>query len=537
MMQMLAAWVAQVGEAIGLVRWFFRKWFWVGLAWFKAAVNKPLVIPVPQAGRPRIVPVPMSKAIPGLEIEHILVCPEEQIPADERVRSRSAFYKLQVWLYTHYSPMQPGLPSITADPDKALKRAFTWLHRRVLGGPLLPAEFLASPELGALAVRGPYAAYTKKCADTEGAWEWDLMSLARYEHHAGLRRLGVKVRFERVTSQRTLRAVSIECETGRFCPGEAGWELARELALCSVTTHMALVRHFNAVHLAGSSPLSMATRNCLPVEHPLLRLLWPYIYATHQSNHVVASGQMLPGGDFETIFSFTFSGMCGLFDESFREIDFGMNDPELDAQARGVLQQGFDTPTETNLATLFGVMLDHARDYLGMYYPHAAPGVTTSTHGDGTAGLRSDTSLCAWLDELNRLVPNGVGVTSASVDFDSLARLVARCIYLAAVQHEIAGSFLWNYQLWPHRQPVRVYASGQRMPLDVYQRLVNADYNLNVHRRGLIDDFGYLALDDLGAASMQRFAQRLQALQQDMEAKPWAVWKLYPRVLKVNINA
>ena len=59
MMQMLAAWVAQVGEAIGLVRWFFRKWFWVGLAWFKAAVNKPLVIPVPQAGRPRIVPVPM----------------------------------------------------------------------------------------------------------------------------------------------------------------------------------------------------------------------------------------------------------------------------------------------------------------------------------------------------------------------------------------------------------------------------------------------------------------------------------------------
>jgi hypothetical protein len=36
---------------------------------------------------------------------------------------------------------------------------------------------------------------------------------------------------------------------------------------------------------------------------------------------------------------------------------------------------------------------------------------------------------------------------------------------------------------------------------------------------------------------MQRFAQRMQALQQDMETKPWAVWKLYPRVLKVNINA
>ena len=533
MMQSLAAWVARVGVWIGLVRWFFRKWFWVGLAWFKAAVNKPLVIPVPKPGRPIIKPIAMRLAVPGLPIDSILACPPEQIPADERARVRSAFYRLQVWLYSHYSPMQPGLPSIAADPDKALNRAFTWLHRRVLGGPLLPAEFLASPELGALAVRGPYAAYTRKCTDREGGWEWDLMSLADYEHHAGLRRLGVKVRFECVATQRTLRAVGIDCETGSFKPGDAGWELARELALCSVTTHMALVRHFNGVHLAGSAQLAVATRNCLPVEHPLLRLMWPYIYATQQSNDVVTRGQMLPGGDFEAVFSFTFAGMCRLFDESHRQLDFGMNDPQTDAVARGVLGQGFDTPTETNLAMLFGVMLDHAREYLGLYYPHAAG----DEGADRTVGLRSDAALCAWLDELNRLMPKGVGVTRADVTFDSLARLLARCIYLVSVQHEIAGSFLWNYQLWPHRQPVRVYASGQRMPLDVYQRLVNADYNLNVHRRGLIDDFGYLALDGQGAASMQRFAQRMQALQQDMETKPWAVWKLYPRVLKVNINA
>ena len=190
-----------------------------------------------------------------------------------------------------------------------------------------------------------------------------------------------------------------------------------------------------------------------------------------------------------------------------------------------------DAPTEDNLARLFGLMLAHARHYLALYYPHAG------SSPDGPESLRSDAPLGAWLDELNLLVPGGVGVTSADVDLDSLARLVARCIYLASVQHEIAGGFLWNYQLWVHRQPVRVYASGQREPWDIYQRLVNANYNLNVHRRGLIDDFSHLALDDLGAAAMQRFCQDLQALQTDMEREPWAVWKLYPRVLKVNINA
>jgi hypothetical protein len=134
-------------------------------------------------------------------------------------------------------------------------------------------------------------------------------------------------------------------------------------------------------------------------------------------------------------------------------------------------------------------------------------------------------------------VPNGVGLTRDSVDLAGLARLVARCIYLVSAQHEILGSFLWNYQLWTHRQPVRVYASGQPEPVDVYQRLVNANYNLNVTRRALMSDFSALAPDDLGVQSMRRFQQRLQDLQTRMEAEPWTVWKLYPRALKVNINA
>jgi len=84
---------------------------------------------------------------------------------------------------------------------------------------------------------------------------------------------------------------------------------------------------------------------------------------------------------------------------------------------------------------------------------------------------------------------------------------------------------------------VRLYATGMPEPLDVYQRLINANYNLNVRRRALIGDFGYLALDDRGKAAMRHFSQQLQQLQTEMEKSPWAVWKLYPSALKVNINA
>ena len=167
------------------------------------------------------------------------------------------------------------------------------------------------------------------------------------------------------------------------------------------------------------------------------------------------------------------------------------------------------------------------------------PAATSACAGPTTRALAADAAVGAWVDELNQRVPNGVGVGAdrAPLTRETLARLVARCIYLVSAQHEIQGSFLWNYQLWTHRQPVRVYANGQREPLDVYQRLVNANFNLCVHRRLLGDDFSQLALDTEGAAEIRRFAWALALEQRRLQKQPWVVWRLYPAVLKVNINA
>jgi arachidonate 15-lipoxygenase len=466
--------------------------------------------------------IPLAQAEAGLPIGNIPVCDPAAIPADEASASRTNFYRLQVWLYKAFSPMQRGLPPIDADPQRALKSAYTWLHRTRFAAPVLPAEFLGSADLGSLAVRGPYACYTQRVAD--GLFEWDFSGLSAFAHHPGLVRLGARVMFEVDRRRRALRPIRIECALGTAAPDDAWWEQAKKLALCAATTHMTLVRHFNHVHLAGGAQLSAATRNTLPTDHPLYRLLWPYIYATEQSNMIVTRGQMLPGGDFETTFSFSFEGLCALYEATYPQYRFAVNDPPADAAARGVLGQGFETPTEDNLAELFGLMLDHARDYLAACWPD-------------DAALLADAEIRRWVADLGQRLPDGIQLDATRFDRADLARLIARCIYLVSAQHEILGSFLWNYQLWTHRQPVRVRADGQREPLDVYQRLVNANYNLNVRRRKLIDDFSYLALDAAGAGAMARFQQALDALQQRMESEPWAVWRLYPAVLKVNINA
>ena len=507
--------------------WFLRRGFWNLIAWLKFTASKPLDIPLPPTTRHLIEPKPMIEAIPEVPLRNVMVCARADIPPDERVRLNTLAYRLQVWLYTAFSPMQKGLPPIDADPQAALKKAFTRLHRTRFRMPELPAEYLGSPDLGSLAVRGPYACYTTRV--DEATWVWDLRVLDDYEYHPGLLKIGSRVLFGVDPLRRSLQAHRIECVLGSIEPTDPRWTQACKIALCAASTNLSLVRHFNWVHLAGGAQLAIATRNCLSANHPLYRLLWPYIYATQQSNDVVTRGQMARGGDFESIFSFTFEGMCRLFDDGYLAYRHIVNDPEADGDARGVRGVGFETPTQDNLEALFEVMHRFVCIYLEIYLPRNS--------AIGPSAVGGDVETQAWLEELNARVPNGVGVSPSDVTWNSLARLLARQLFMVTAQHEILGSFMWDYQLWTHRQPARVYEDFRREPLDVYQRLVNANYNLNVHRRALMDDFSHVALDDRARAAMLHFQNELAALQATMDSHPRAVWRLYPRDLEVNINA
>ncbi len=504
-----------------MIPWGLRRRLWNRIAISKYRANRPVTIPVPTDDRQRLTDVSFVSQFPRIPIHNIRVA--DRVPADEASRLKYYFYEFQVALYRLLSPMQPGLPAITANPDQALLKAYTPAHRRCFPAPVLPPEYLGEVDLGYLAVAGPYAGYLERSAD--GGYQWDLRHLAGYEHHPGLRSLGVHVVFRFDEPNARLVADQIDCELGTCKPGDPDWPLARQLALCAVTNHVSLVRHFNWVHLAVGGPFAIATRNCLPARHPLRRLLWPHMFGTQYSNQIVTKGQMARGGDFETIFSFTHTGMCELFEDSYEAYDITVLDPERYAERRGLADVGFDTPSLRNQRAIFDVLHAHAARYLALYY---------ATDSE----LAGDPAVVAWLAALERMVPNGVrALLGTQITIAGAARLIGALCYLATVQHDVLGTGLWNYQMWSHVQPVRVYGNGQRPPIDVYQRLVNANFNLNVKRAPLMQDFSYLALDDRGAAEFHAFQNELADLQTRMSAEPFAYWKVYPIMLEANINA
>jgi arachidonate 15-lipoxygenase len=506
-----------------LIPWGFRRCFWNGFSIVKFRGNKPATVPPPVEGRP-LIPVPFRSEFPGIPIDGIVVA--DHVPRDEAKpmqRLKHLVTQVQVTLSRVLPPMRRGLPAIPADPYEALAGAYTQAHRRSYKTPRRPPEYSDGVDLGQLAVASPYACYLQKSGDER--FRWDFSILDEFECHRGLRPPRAVVEFRLDPRKKKLEAVGIDSDLGWSKPEEARWDEASRLALCAVTTHLSLVRHFNWIHLVAGARLAMITRNHLPADHSVRRLLWPHVYATQYSNRVVTPPQMIRGGDFESVFSYTHRGMCDLFEATVDEFDLRTIDPHVDASRRGVFGAGFETPALDNRLALMKVLREHASRYLMLYFPN-------------DAALAGDEPFRRWLEELERNIPRGVReLMGGGVTLAGAARLLSTLIYLVTVEHEIVGSGLWNYQLWSDVNPVRVYENRSRPPLDVYQRLVNADFVLNVERTPLMSDFSRLALDPQGEEAFARFLADLRALQADLDRQPAACWRIEPRDLKANINA
>jgi hypothetical protein len=501
--------------------WRLRRAVWDVLLLLKFRVAKPAVIPVPRSRKRPIRAVPLRQVQPSIEVDEILVA--DHVPSDEARPLVRVFYAFQVWLSRVFGPHMPGLPVVDADPEKRLRVAYGEAKRKLFRAPELPEAYRGrEPDLGSLALAGPYVGYLTPCG--EGRWEWDLRELSKFEHWPGLHQLGARVVFELEGERRLLEPVLIECELGEIEPQDERWPLARALALCSLTTHVSLVRHFNGIHLAIGAKAAIVTRNALPVQHPLFRLLWPHIYGSQFSNDIVTYGQMAPTGDFPMIFSYTSAGLYALYNETHKRIRLADYDPDAYAQRSGLRSAGVPTPGLDNLSDLYACFVDHARDYIRTYY-------------ESDRQLQDDRAVQAWLQELDGSIPNGVNLPSDQLTIEALARLIGLLIYVVVVEHELRGTFLWDYQMWTHLQPVRVYKNGQREPVDVYQRLVNANMLLNVSRAPLDRDFSYLAVDERGAEVFRAFRRNLQKLQQSLADSPRQRWKIYPELLNANMNA
>lgn len=501
--------------------WGLRRRLWTSWQLLRFRLAKPQDIGAPAPNESQLRVAPMASIHPKIPLSDVVIV--ERMPKDEAPLGMRLLVNAGLLFARCFPPMQQGLPEIDADMDHALAGAGVDRYTKVFRSPVRPVVYDTEgpTDLGRLAVASPYAVLTERGA--HGQLQWDFRRLADFEHHDGLCSLGVRIVFSESLGDGRLSAERIEsAELGVVGPGDAGWASATNLAVCAATTHLALTRHFDYVHLISGNHWDVATRNRLPTDHPLYRLLWPHIFNSFYTNYAVTRVQMLPEGDFVNMFSFTHDGLMSYFDEMYRSYDIALIDPVADWGRRGLGDEGFDCPTQANLVELFDVMHAHASRYLDAYYD------------DNT--LRTDSAVSAWLRELASLVPNGLGGVEDTPTTGNLSRLIAGYIHEGIVIHDMAGTTLWDYQLWADRNPVRVYRDGRRVPVDVFQRVINNNFALQIRRAPLLADYGAVALDSGGAALFTTFYEECLALQSVFDATTAGPWRMEPKHLEINMN-
>lgn len=507
--------------------WKLRKRIWSVVPVFRFNhAPKPESIAEPKPNERKIAVLPFGQAYPEIPLKNVLVF--DRLPKEEDGFSgfkMRAFLAFELLLKRMASPMQENLSEIDADIGKALADGLTEDYRKAFRAPTLPKSFegAGKPELGDLAVESPYSVFLERGAD--GLLQWDFRVLGDFEHHEGLRSLGLRVVFSESADTRRLTATEIDSrELGTVRNGDPDWAAAKTLAICAATTHLSLTRHFNYVHLVTGNHWDVATRNHLPSDHPLYRLVWPHLSNSLYTNHGITRPQLLPNGDFVNIFSFTHDGLMKYYDAMYERYDVSVTDAERDWERRGLADASFECPSHENLCDLFDVMHQHAKRYVDAYYA-------------SDEDLQADQDVGAWLEGLEALIPNGIkGALGGGLGKDGLARLIAGYIYEGNTIHDLVGTTLWDYQLWADRNPTRVYQDGRRVPVDVFQRMINNNFGLQLERAPLLADYGHLALDTKGAALFTRFYEDCKALQARYDQSAAGPWRMEPKNLEISMN-
>lgn len=506
-----------------MLGWRIRHWIWSNWLCLRHRLNRPQHIGAPPKKRRNIEPTTFRAKHNDLIPLDIVVY--DRLPREEnKITVRFVRY-VTLNLNKVVRMMQPGMPQIDADINVALDKTLTRNYRKQFRAPKLPEVFQGddAPDLDKLTVQSPYAIILTRSQD--GTLVWDLDFLGDFEHHPEMMNIGLRVIFAEDAENRSLSAVEIRSkEIGTVHPGDENWMVAKRLAVCAATTYTALTRHFNYVHLVCGSSWAIATRNELPIDHPIFRLLWPSNLNSLYTNHGVTEVQLYPDGDFVNMFSFTHKGLMDYYTTMHSCYRASLMDPRADWRFRRLEDTSFDCPTQKNMEEVFDIMHAHATRYVHAYY-------------NSDEVLQADRDIERWLAAVEALIPNGLGdFLSVGLTRESLSRLIGAVIYEGNLTHDMVGTTLWDYQLWVDRNPVRMYRDGSRVPIDVLHRVIINNFALQLVRSPLLADYGEVALDDKGRRLFTQWYEECRQLQERYDREPADLWRIEPKNMEVSMN-
>ena len=469
-----------------------------------------------------------AEAFPDLPIPGI-VDPTD-FPGDERRLRRIGRSRALVEVVRRIAPSRTA--PVPADERAFLATVYPWLMSKAWPKPpATPPRLRTAPSgpsadlLAELAVDGPFASYLRAAMGPDGAptgeYLIDVDWMLDYPVRAGLAAPGGIAYF--AVDGQGLQTVGLT-RNGSTVP-VADWrgrQLEKDALLAGLNEDLTTFRHNLFVHLATMTPFALASSNTLDTDHPIRRLLHHCFHTVLVGNRELATFQLGGRTAFgATIFSHDHTALTQMAAARLQHYDFWDLEPDRQFSTRGTTVTPFAYPYRDNVLELWAVNLAYVRRYLAAYFDDES--------------WQADGQVSAWLDQLDVLLPNGLGSRGTSVEW--LARLCATVIHVSTVEHDVLNNLTWDYSTLSWLIPTVAPENGDRMDrrraFDLIATLIVTwkPYNML-----LTADVPSLALDDAARAVMEEWITALSAVQVRMVQRGVQPSLSYPANLNVSIS-
>jgi arachidonate 15-lipoxygenase len=329
------------------------------------------------------------------------------------------------------------------------------------------------------------------------------------------------------TAAGKLRTVGIQVRRGPnarvFLPSDPAldWLAAKIAYQCADACHQELGTHFAWTHMV-MAPVAVVTNRQLAEQHPVHLLLAPHFRFYLYDNELGRVAFINPGGPVERMLGGTLEESLGIPLHLYKS--WNIRDFTLPAELKG---RGVDDPEGPPRYPMRddGLPIWHAihayvGEYLALYYA-------------SDADVAADPELQAWAQEL--AAEDGGRVAGMPAQIDTLAllqELLTTVIWICGPLHSMLNFAQWDYINLPNMSyalygevPETPGATDYGTIMELMPPFAQASYQLwwckilTSYRHDRLGDYHHELADPRAELVVQRFQQRLQAIERDIEQR------------------
>jgi Lipoxygenase len=303
-------------------------------------------------------------------------------------------------------------------------------------------------------------------------------------------------------SGKLLRIYTAHDDRHRY-PGQEGWEAAKWRWKCSLFVGTTVTDHLGCVHLVYSNLMVTATREHLPPDHPIRRMLKPYEFRTVAINYDASLALAPEGGLAHRAFAFTYPGLVQCLLHGTRTARY-LTFPQAMAKKQ-VDALGDRFPFATDGLALWRTIRAYVVEYVGLF------------HGPGE--LAADPSIRRWWQALSALLPS-MGFEPLSQDAQVID-LLAQFMFTVSGFHEHVGGVA-EYALDPAFMAGKIRPGQLMADVQASVQVLLLLAATGFRQPPLIGDYTHLFLDRERAgaeAAFARYQGALKALSREIDER------------------